>query len=905
MSTGCSKQEQRTLLKFKNTLDDSYGLLSSWVGNDCCSWIGVRCDDTMGSTHVVGLHVKGNNSHSDIPLFPEDSPFNERFISSYDFNSSLAELWHLKYLKFLDLSGNYLDGEIPEFTGSLKQLSHLNLSNSGFTGNIPHHIGNLSNLKVLDLSASDLQLAADDMAWVSGLTSLERLVLTDVDLSKARNRSMVLYMIPSLKELSLSGCGVPLSDLGPHYDLSKTLPNLQHLELSGNAVARNLQSEFDIPVPESLESLGKLANLRVLHLASNRLMGPIPESLGRLRLLEVLDLSSNQLSGPIPTFLGQLTILNLSKNQLNGSIPESLGGLINLTDLLLQSNQLTGSIPSSLGKLASLKTFSVSSNMLGGVIPTSIGQFSKLVSLDVSNNSLEGVVSEAHFANHLMLEYLDISFNRKLTFNVSREWIPPFQLRTVHISSCKILGKFPQWLKTQLNLDELVMSNANISGPLPTWFQEMPVIPTLDLSHNKITGPLTNLPVGVYSKYGSLLLQDNLFRGSIPVSLCNRTDLLVLDLSKNRLTGKIPECFGNFSLRVMILSSNELSGTVPSSYSDYDAVWLQLNENYFTGELPEGLWNNSFLRVLDVGNNEFSGEIPEWDNGFSNLKVLRLHRNNFTGSIPSSLCNRQSLHILDVAYNNLTGSIPRCFGELSSMADASLLGDDLDRGLEASVIQVLKGVYLEYSSILQYLINMDLSSNRLMGEIPQELTKLSLLVGLNLSNNHLSGGIPNRIGGLKALNSLDFSKNQLTGKVPASMASLTFLSHLNLSYNNLSGRIPTGNQLQTFTDPSIYAGNSGLCGAPLPKDCTNPKDPTTTTTTTTTRSKSKSESNDKPDVWFYLVILCGLAIGFWGVIGFLLFKKQWRHKFFMFVDVTMDKIHVAIARNVYKIQKGR
>ncbi|GKE02471.1 LRR receptor-like serine/threonine-protein kinase GSO2 [Tanacetum coccineum] len=748
MSTGCSKQEQQALLKFKNTLDDSYGLLSSWAGNDCCSWTGVRCDDTMGSTHVVGLRVKGNNSHLDIPLFPEDSPVNERFISS-------------------------------------------------FTGNIPHHIGNLSNLKVLDLSASDLQLAADDMAWVSGLTSLERLVLTDVDLSTARNRSMVLYMIPSLKELSLSGCGVPLSDLGPHYDLSKALPNLQHLELSGNAVARNLQTSFRHSSSGISKSLGKLANLRVLRLASNRLTGPIPESLGRLRLLEVLDLSSNQLSGPIPTFLGQLTILNLSKNQLNGSIPESLGGLINLTDLLLQSNQLTGSIPSSLGKLTSLQTFSVSSNMLDGVIPTSIGQFSKLVSLDVSNNSLEGVVSEAHFANHLMLEYLDISFNRKLTFNVSREWIPPFQLRTVHISSCKILGKFPQWLKTQLNLDELEMSNANISGPLPTWFQEMPVIPTLD-------PPLTIK----YRTSNNLLL-----------------DLLVLDLSKNKLTGKIPECFGNFSLRVMILSSNELSGTVPSSYSDYNAVWFQLNDNYFTGELPGGLWNNSFLRVLDVGNNEFSGEIPEWDNGDSNLKVLRLHRNNFTGSIPPSLCNRPFLHILDVAYNNLTGSIPRCFGELSSMADARLLGDDLDRGLEASVIQVLKGASLEYSSILQYLINMDLSSNRLMGEIPQELTKLSLLVGLNLSNNHLSGGIPNRIGDLKALNSLDFSKNQLTGKVPASMASLTFLSHLNLSYNNLSGRIPTGNQLQTLTDPSIYAGNSGLCGAPLPKDCTNPKDP--------------------------------------------------------------------------------
>ncbi|PWA36606.1 leucine-rich repeat protein [Artemisia annua] len=74
MSTGCSKQEQQTLLKFKNTLGDDYGLLSSWVGNDCCSWRGVRCDDIMGSTHVVGLCDNGNNSHSDIPLFRRTHP---------------------------------------------------------------------------------------------------------------------------------------------------------------------------------------------------------------------------------------------------------------------------------------------------------------------------------------------------------------------------------------------------------------------------------------------------------------------------------------------------------------------------------------------------------------------------------------------------------------------------------------------------------------------------------------------------------------------------------------------------------------------------------------------------------------------------------------------------------------
>nr|GFA29029.1 leucine-rich repeat protein [Tanacetum cinerariifolium] len=75
----------------------------------------------------------------------------------------------------------------------------------------------------------------------------------------------------------------------------------------------------------------------------------------------------------------------------------------------------------------------------------------------------------------------------------------------------------------------------------------------------------------------------------------------------------------------------------------------------------------------------------------------------------------------------------------------------------------MKGVSLEYTKTFRYVINMDLSSNKLVGVIPVELMSLSALVGLNLSNNHLNGGIPDSIRKMKALISLDFSGNQLTG----------------------------------------------------------------------------------------------------------------------------------------------
>ncbi|KAJ0698996.1 putative transferase [Helianthus annuus] len=117
-------------------------------------------------------------------------------------------------------------------------------------------------------------------------------------------------------------------------------------------------------------------------------------------------------------------------------------------------------------------------------------------------------------------------------------------------------------------------------------------------------------------------------------------------------------------------------------------------------------------------------------------------------------------------------------------------GDRTEEGL----VQVMKGSSLEYNT-WSIVTNMDLSSNKLVGDIPVELTTLQGLVGLNLSNNHLSGGIPDHIGNMRALFSLDLSGNKLGGPIPPSISALTFLSHLNLSNNNLSGPIPTGNQL--------------------------------------------------------------------------------------------------------------
>ncbi|KAF2951063.1 hypothetical protein DAI22_01g234700, partial [Oryza sativa Japonica Group] len=613
------------------------------------------------------------------------------------------------------------------------------------------------------------------------------------------------------------------------------LSSLKYLDMSG--VNLSMVSDW-------AHVVNMLPNLRVLNLELCQLTRSNPPLLhSNLTVLEKLVLSSNNFYGPLATnwFWGITTLRTLEVEfcSLYGPLPDSLGNMTALQALNLDATNMTGNLPVWLGNLTNLKDLSVSGNQLSGPVPLGLGALTKLTILYLGHNNLTGIISEDYLANLCNMVILDLSYT-SLEVVVGSTWTPPFKLIRAQLASCQLGPGFPILFKHQKGIIYIDVSNAGIADAIPSWFwDEISYAFYVDMSHNQIDG---ELPAKLEARTRQELhLNSNQLKGSIPQLLRNITKL---DISRNSLSAPLPLDFQAPELAALVLFSNYIPGSVP----------------LLSGEFPSFMRSCMKITFLDLARNNFHGSLPKWIGDLSSLVIFRLRSNMFSGQIPSEITELEDLQYLDLAKNNISGIIPQSLATLKGI-----------------LFVAIKGRELPYSSQLKYMVRIDLSSNNLVGNIPEEVGSLIGLINLNLSFNQLTGNIPYQIGVLQSLESLDLSHNQLSGEIPQTLSNLTSLGELNLSYNNLSGRIPSGPQLDTLhtDDPaSTYIGNTGLCGHPLPNNC--------------------SENETPHEMSFTLGIIVGFLLGLWLVFCALLFKKTWRIAYFRLFDNLYDRAYVFV-----------
>jgi Leucine-rich repeat (LRR) protein len=814
-----------------------------------------------------------------------------------------------------------------------------------FDGRVPPQLGNLSKLVCLDLNNLFLgNQYSSDLSWLSRLSSLKHLNMNIVNLSTVVDPVQAINALPNLRVLHLEECSINIPSLLSHLNLTV----VEELDLSFNYLfsgpispnwwlgsrLKSLQLDACGLFGSFPDELGNMTSLEVLDLGNNNLNGMLPETFRNMCNLNTLTLSYSNIGVDIAHLMERLP-----------SCPER-----KLRELDLSQANLTGNMLNWLPNQSSLNILDVSGNQLSGPMPMGIGALTNWSYLDVSGNNLKGVISEEHFTKLASLKHLDLSYNYleikvdsdwvppfqlKVARFSSCQLGPRFptwlrwqnNIDVLDISYTNLTGTIPEWFWAVFaNATSLDISYNQITGELPHDLEFMSVgllqlrsnkltglvprlpesIKTFDISRNSLNGPLSlNFEAPLLQL---VVLYSNQITGAIPAQICRWKQVRVLDLSDNLLAGELPDCGINVSLEQQNSSSINNSSMPHSSSTSplsLNIRTLLLSSNNLSGEFPLVLRSFKNLLVLDLSHNNFIGKLPAWiSEELPNLEILALRSNSFSSSIPIEITRLPVLQFLDLANNKLSGTIPQSLVNLEAFTTTAYT-DTTDNPFDEeyhgeydyftmgpsddSLTVVTKGQELNYTKNTIFLMSIDLSNNNLAGPIPEEIGTLVCLINLNLSWNFLSGKIPEQIGTLQSLESLDLSNNHLSGEIPWDLSNLTSLSYMNLSYNNLSGRIPSGNQLDTLNtdDPaSMYIGNPGLCGHPLPKQCPGDQP------TIVEHPIRHHEDGSARIMDLYLGLLVGFVVGLWMVFCCLLFKKMWRYAYFTLLDKLYDKVFV-------------
>ena len=234
-----------------------------------------------------------------------------------------------------------------------------------------------------------------------------------------------------------------------------------------------------------------------------------------------------------------------------------------------------------------------------------------------SNNMVGTFPTSTVFNNIPTLTALSLEGNTDLLFSFTTGGgvTQPTKLQSIDISKTKF-NSFEGVNVHFTQLKEVYAGRAGLIGSFPSELLDISQLQVLDLSFNHMTGELPR-DIGVFwGNMQNLILQNNQFMGLIPDSIEEMIELRYVQLGSNKFSGRVPSFANARSIRGVDISNQKaaagggLTGPIPSNFmerADGGIVeYVNLSSNYISGELP------AILARISVVNMDFTdNEIEE------------------------------------------------------------------------------------------------------------------------------------------------------------------------------------------------------------------------------------------------------------------------------------------------------
>ena len=364
-----------------------------WLtGKGICKWYGVSCPakqiDGIEKTvydenaPVLYLNLTKNYVWGELPNEFKALHSLERLDVSQNHLSGRfpSEVRRMTKLKFVKLHDNQMTGSLPPQIGFMQSAIEVDISKNQFSGSLPSELNRLSNIRYLDLSHNKF---TNQIPLVRGMVDLRVLKLANNELtgtfpfSLAENREIrEIY----LEKNKLSGTIAPEMESVSKLRIFSVYDN----QITGpfpNGIFRTNEELEEVMIhfnglTGSIPTFaGRLTNLRVLQMHDNAFTGTFPKEWTQMSKLEILHLQNNKMHGKIPANVNSFPVLKelwLSHNEITGAIPPEFSQAPHLQQLYLDYNSLSGQIPPGLGQMSQLQTFRLEGNDVTGAVPNEV-----------------------------------------------------------------------------------------------------------------------------------------------------------------------------------------------------------------------------------------------------------------------------------------------------------------------------------------------------------------------------------------------------------------------------------------------------------------------------------------------------------------------------------------------------